>query len=235
MLYFLITLVFLLHCLNHPLFLQNLNLSELLAFDPASIGSAILEANDPQPDSTSTANRLLHMKSLLLGPIDTLIQDSSTVKQILDEINSQLPVSLQVKLLPAGHLPSFRAKVTEARHRIETRRSQSLLRTIIAERCQSVNKKKAALDAKADTSVSARWLHLLEKELEDLEAKVRATKQHIAEEKDLIAGSKREAEVLTAELKVDLAELSGLSKQVMLGADEEDEAVIAEVDRVTLR
>jgi hypothetical protein len=32
-------------------------------------------------------------------------------------------VSLQVKLLPAGHLPSFWAKVAEARHRIETRRS----------------------------------------------------------------------------------------------------------------
>jgi hypothetical protein len=234
MLYSLITLVFLLHCLTHPLFLQNLNLSALLAFDPASIGSAILEADDPHPDSTSTASRLLHMKSLLSGPIDALIQDSSVVKQILDEINSQLPVSLQVKLLRARHLPSFWAKVTEARHRIETRRSQSLLRTIIAERCQSVNKKKAALDAKADTSASARWVHLLEKELEDLEAKVRATKQRIQEEKDLIAGSKQEAEVLTAELKVDLTELSGLSKQVMPGADEEDEAVIAEVDRVRL-
>jgi hypothetical protein len=173
------------------------------------------------------------MKNLLLGPIDILIQDSSTVKQILDEVNSQLPVSLQVKLLLAGHLPSFRAKVAEARHRIETRHSQSLLRTIIAERCQSVNKKKVALDTKADTSVSTRQLHLLEKELGDLEAKVRATKQRI-QDKDLIAGSKQEVEVLTAELKVDLAELSGLSKQVMPGADEEDEAVIAEVDRVRL-
>jgi hypothetical protein len=108
------------------------------------------------------------------------------------------------------------------------------LRTIIAKKCQSVNQKKVALDAKADISVSARRLHLLEKELEDLEAKVRATKQRIQEEKDLIAGSKQEAEVLTTELKVDLAELSGMSKQVMLGADEEDEAVIAEVDRVRL-
>jgi hypothetical protein len=104
---FLITSVFFPYCLVHPLFLQNLNLSELLAFDPASIGSAILEADDPPLDSTSTANRLLHMKTLLSGPIDALIQDSSAVKQILDEINSQLPVSLQVKLLPAGYLPSF--------------------------------------------------------------------------------------------------------------------------------
>jgi hypothetical protein len=34
------------------------------------------------------------MKDLLSGPIDALIQDSSAVKQILDEVNSQLPVSL---------------------------------------------------------------------------------------------------------------------------------------------
>jgi hypothetical protein len=108
------------------------------------------------------------------------------------------------------------------------------LRTNIAELCQSVNKKKAALDTKVDTSVSAQRLLLLEKDLEDLEAKVRATKQRIQEEKDLIASSKREAETLTAELKVDLAELSALCKQVMPGVDEEDEAVIAEVDRVRL-
>jgi phosphomevalonate kinase len=100
--------------------------------------------------------------------------------------------------------------------------------------CQSVNKKKAALDAKADTSASVQRLHLLERELEDLEAKVRATKQRIQEEKNLIAGSKQEAAALTAELKTDLAELSGLSKQVVPGADEEDEVVIAEVDRIHL-
>jgi hypothetical protein len=39
---------------------------------------------------------------------------------------------------------------------------------------------------------------------------------------------------LTAELKADLAELSSLSKQVVPGADKDDEAVIAEVDRIRL-
>jgi predicted nucleic acid-binding Zn-ribbon protein len=221
-------------CLAHALFLQNLDLLELLAFDPASIGSTILEADDSPSGLTSTSDQLLRVKDLLSGPISALIQDSSAVKQILDEVNSQLPVSLQAKLLPAGYLSSFQAKVAEARHKIETRRSQSLLRTIIAEMCQSINKKKAALDAKTDTSASAQRLHLLEKELEDLEAKVRATKQRIQEEKDLIAGSRQEAEVLTAELKTDLAELSSLSKQVVPGVDEEDEAVLAEVDRIRL-
>jgi hypothetical protein len=90
-----------------------------------------------------------------------------------------------------------------------------------------VNKKKAILDAKADTSVHTQRLLLLEEELEDL-------KKRIQEEKNLIASSKREAEVLTAQLKVDLAELSALSKQVVLGVDEEDEVVIAEADRVRL-
>jgi predicted nucleic acid-binding Zn-ribbon protein len=105
------------------------------------------------------------------------------------------------------------------------------LRANIVERCRSVNEKKAVLDAKADTSTPTQWLLLLEKDLEDLKARVRATEQRIQEEKDLIASSKREAEALTAQLKVDLAELSALSKQVMPGVYEEDEAVIAEVDR----
>jgi hypothetical protein len=143
-------------------------------------------------------------------------------------------VALQVKLLPARHLPSFRVRVAQARHRIETCRSQTPLRSNIAEMCRSVNKKKAVLDTKADTSASTQWLLLLEKDLEDLEARVQATEQRIQEEKDLIASSEREAEALTAQLNMDLAELSILSKQVMPGVDEEDEAVIAEVDRVRL-
>jgi hypothetical protein len=71
---------------------------ELLAFDPASVGSAILEADDPQPDSTSAASQLLRVKDLLSAPIDALVQDSSAIRQILEEINSQLPVVLQIKL-----------------------------------------------------------------------------------------------------------------------------------------
>jgi hypothetical protein len=208
--------------------LHGLNLSELLAFDPASVGSAILDADDPQPDLTRVAGQLLRVKDLLSAPIDALVQDSSAVRQILEEINSQLPVALQIKLWPTGHLPFFRARVAQARHRIETRRSQTPFKANIAERCRSVNEKKAVLDTMADTSVHTQWLLLLEKELEDL-------KKRIQEEKDLIASSKREAEAPTAQLKVDLAELSALSKQVVPGVDEEDEAVIAEADRVHLK
>jgi uncharacterized protein involved in exopolysaccharide biosynthesis len=108
------------------------------------------------------------------------------------------------------------------------------LKANIAGQCRSLNKKKMVLDAKADTSAHSQRLHLLEKELEDLKARVRATEQCIQEEKDLIANSKREAEALTAQLKVDLAELSALSKQVVPGVDKEDEAVIAKADHVRL-
>jgi hypothetical protein len=108
------------------------------------------------------------------------------------------------------------------------------LKANIAERFRSLNEKRAVLDTKADTSMHSQQLHLLEKELEDLKARVRTTKQRIQEEKDLIASSKREAEALTAQLKVDLAELSTLSRQVEPGVDKKDEAVIAEVDRVRL-
>jgi hypothetical protein len=156
------------------------------------------------------------------------------VRQILKEIKSQLPEVLQIKLWPTGHLPFFWARVEQARHRIELRRSQAPLKADIAERCRLLNKKKATLDAKADTSVHFQRLQLLEKELEDLKAKVRATEQRIQEEKNLIANSEREAENLTAQLKIELAELSALSRQVVSGEDKDDEVVIAEADRIHL-
>jgi hypothetical protein len=52
---------------------QGLNLSKFLAFDPAFVGSAILEADDPQPDSTRVASQLLCVKDLLSGSIDALV------------------------------------------------------------------------------------------------------------------------------------------------------------------
>jgi peptidoglycan hydrolase CwlO-like protein len=75
-----------------------------------------------------------------------------------------------------------------------------------------LNEKKATLDAKTDTSMHSQRLQLLEKELKDLKAKVRATEQHIQEEKNLIASSEREVEDLTTQLKIELAELSTLSR-----------------------
>jgi hypothetical protein len=129
-----------------------LNLSELLSFDPASIGSAILEANDHQPQPTGITSQFLRIKDLFSAPIDTLVQDSNEVKQILGEIKPQLPKILQLKLWPTRHLPFFRAKVEKARQRFEARRSQAPLKADIAERCRLLNKKKAALDAKTDTS-----------------------------------------------------------------------------------
>jgi hypothetical protein len=53
------------------------------------------------------------------------------------------------------------------------------LKANIAERCQLVNDKNAALDAKTDTSVSSQRLELLERELEDLKERVRATERLI--------------------------------------------------------
>ncbi|PUZ60804.1 hypothetical protein GQ55_4G192800 [Panicum hallii var. hallii] len=90
---------------------QGLNLSKLLSFDPASVGSAILEVDDHQPDPTGVGSQLLHVKGLLSAPIDALVRDSDAVRQILEEIKCQLPEVLQIKLWPTGHLPFFRAKV----------------------------------------------------------------------------------------------------------------------------
>ncbi|KAK1670234.1 hypothetical protein QYE76_058393 [Lolium multiflorum] len=106
------------------------------------------------------------------------------------------------------------------------------LKADIADKCQRLNEKKAALDAKTDTSVSTAELETLQKELEDLEERVRATKQLIQDKEALIAHSHEEAEGLKAELKTDLAEICALNKQLVTGKDEDDEAEIAEVDRV---
>ena len=53
-----------------------------------------------------------------------------------------------------------------------------------------LNQKKATLDAKADISASTRRLNLLEKELVELEEKVRTTKKLIQVEEASIANSK---------------------------------------------
>jgi uncharacterized protein involved in exopolysaccharide biosynthesis len=108
------------------------------------------------------------------------------------------------------------------------------LKSDIAERCWLVNGKKAALDAKTDTSMSSQRLELLEKELEDLKERVRATERLIQDEKNLKASSKQEAEDLTTQLKIELVELSALSRRIVSGEDKDNEATIAEADRVHL-
>jgi hypothetical protein len=174
------------------------------------------------------------MKDLLSAPIDILVRNSDEVKHLFEEIKPQLPEVLQIKLWPAGHLPFFRAKVQKARCRIKARHSHASLKADIAESCWVVNDKNAALDAKTDTSASTQRLDLLERELKDLKERVRATERLIQDEKNLIANSKQEAEDLTTQLKIELAELSALSQQIVLGEDKDNEAVIAEADRAPL-
>jgi hypothetical protein len=94
------------------------------------------------------------------------------MKHLFEEIKPQLLEVLQIKLWLAGHLPFFWAKVEKAHRRIKARRSQASLKANIAKRCRLVNNKKAALDAKTDTSVSSQRLELLERELEDLKERV---------------------------------------------------------------
>jgi predicted nucleic acid-binding Zn-ribbon protein len=55
------------------------------------------------------------------------------------------------------------------------------LKANIAERGWLLKEKKATLDAKADTTEHSQRLQLLEKELEDLKAKVRPTEHRIQE------------------------------------------------------
>jgi chromosome segregation ATPase len=141
-------------------------------------------------------------------------------------------VALQVKLWPVVTLSFYGSRVRLARQRIDQRRAQLSLKTDIAEKCRRLNEKKASLDAKADTSAVTTELVVLRQELEALEERVRLVKQLIHDKETLMARSQEEAEGIRAQLKAGLAEIRALDKQLVAGKDEDDEAEIAEVDRV---
>ena len=186
----------------------------------------------PSQQPIDLADQLQHIKNLLSAPINTLVDESSEIKKILEQIESQLPESLQVKLWPASHLPFFRAEVKAAQQRIELRHSQIPLKADIAQKCKMLNQKKATLDAKADISANITQLNLLEKELAGLEEKVRITQKLIQEDKASIANSKREAQEMTEQIRAEFAEISTLSQQIVTGDDKDDEAIIARADAV---
>ncbi|KAK1626632.1 hypothetical protein QYE76_000947 [Lolium multiflorum] len=154
---------------------------------------------------SATHGQLQHLKALLSSSIETLVEDIEGIKSILEDIQPHLPVTLQVKLWPVVTLSAYKSRVTLAR----------------------------SFGRKNDTSVGTA-VEILRKELEDLEERVRVTKQLIQDKEALIARSHEEAEGLKAELKTDLAEIRALNKQLVTGQDEDDEAEIAEVDRVAL-
>ena len=93
-----------------------------------------------------------------------------------------------------------------------------------------LNEKKAALDAKADTSASMQKLELLEKELTQLEERVRTTQKLIQDKKALIANSKQEAQEMTEQIRVELEELGTLRWKIVTGENKDDEAIFAEAD-----
>lgn len=72
----------------------------------------------------------------------------------------------------------------------------------------------------------------MEKELEDLEERVRVTRQLIQDEKSSMANSKQDTEALTTRLRLDRANLSTLSWQIVAGEDMDHASVIVEADHV---
>ncbi|KAK1676987.1 hypothetical protein QYE76_037835 [Lolium multiflorum] len=210
---------------------EGCDLSSLLTFDPESIEPTSSKASG-EPIPSTVRGPLQRLKDLLSASTETLIEDSEEAKGILEDIQPHLPMTLQVKLWPAVTLPVFKSRVQSARQRITLRHSQLPLRADIAEKCRRLNEKKAALDAKTDTSATRAELETLHKELEDLEERVRVTKQLIQDKEALVACSQDEAKGLTADLKTELAEIRSLRNQLVTGKDEDDKAEIAEADRI---
>ena len=144
--------------------------------------------------SANLAHQLHLIKDLLSAPLTALVGDSSEIKNIFEQIESQFPEPLQIKLWPASNLPFFRVEVNKAQQRIEARRSQASLKADIAQKCKALNQKKATLDIKADVSANMNRLDLLKKELAEFEEKVRTTKELIQAEEASIANSKQETQ-----------------------------------------
>ena len=112
--------------------------------------------------SANLAHQLQLIKDLISAPITALVDDSSNIKDIFEQLESQLPEPLQIKLWPASNLPFFRVEVNKAQQRIEARHSQASLKADITQKCKALNQKKAALDIKADVSANMNRLDLLE-------------------------------------------------------------------------
>jgi len=182
--------------------------------------------------SANLAHQLQLIKDLLSAPIAALVDDSSKIKNIFEQIETQLPEPLQIKLWPASNLPFFQIEVNKAQQWMEARRSQASLKADITQKCKALNQKKATLDTNAGVSVNNTRLDLLKKELAELEEKVRTTKKLIQAEETSIANSEQETQEITEQIQVEFAEISTLSRHIVTGDDKDDEAIIARADAV---
>ena len=186
----------------------------------------------PLQQSANLSHQLRLIKDFLSAPITALVDDSSNIKNIFEQIEPQLPEPLQIKLWSASNLPFFRIEVSKAQQRMEARRSQTSLKADITQKCKALNQKKATLDIKADVSANTNRLNLLKKELAELEEKVRTTKELIQAEETSIANSKQETQEIAKQIQAEFAEISTLSRQIVTGDDKDDEAIIARADAV---
>ena len=112
--------------------------------------------------------------------------------------------------------------MNKAQQRIEARQSQVSLKVDIAQRCKALNQKKATLDIKADISANINRLDLLNKELAELEEKVRTTKKLIQAEEASNANSKQETQEIAEQIQAEFAEISTLSRLIVTGDDKDD-------------
>jgi hypothetical protein len=178
------------------------------------------------------AHQLHLVKDLLSAPLTALASDSNEIRNIFEQIESQLPEPLQIKLWPASNLPFFRVEVNKAQQRIEAHRSQASLKADISQKCKALNQKKATLDTKADVFANMNRLDLLKKELAEFEEKVRTTKELIQAEEASIANSKQEIQEIAEQIQAEFVEISTFSRQIVTGDDKDDEAIIARADAV---
>ena len=68
-----------------PIFSQGFDISDLLSFDPATMGLTALGAKAPSlQQSANLADQLQLIKGLVSAPISTLVDDSREIQKILE-------------------------------------------------------------------------------------------------------------------------------------------------------
>ncbi|KAK1617192.1 hypothetical protein QYE76_022709 [Lolium multiflorum] len=77
---------------------QGYDLSNLLTFDPEFIEPTAEASEASGPNATH--GQLQQLKALLSSSIETLVEDTEGIKNILEDLQPRLPVTLQVKLGP---------------------------------------------------------------------------------------------------------------------------------------
>lgn len=185
------------------------------------------------PISDDLKNRLTDIANRLESSLEYLVEDCTSIRVRVQEIQDELPEDLMEVLTPAIFLEQYRFKLNKAKERLAERRERDQLESALSASKAQVNADKTKLDELAVEPIVLK--HKLE-ELRRLEAelvsKLESTRREIQEAEAGIAASPKAIEDQTAKLKASAKYLATLSKSLKLipGTMADDAQAIEDVE-----